>query len=115
MRKLVKSILMYGNCVKCGAIYSGSLADMGKMKISFSIDHIHEKADGGGNKDNKQFLCNDCHAVKSKMSILKRIELNRPISREEALELNEKFLKNKFVFAIEVMSNGKRIKKLRIF
>ena len=104
---LIEFAERHGNiCVKCKGIYK---RDAAYVKF-FSVDHIHEKADGGSNRrDNKQLLCWDCHRIKSRMSMLKRSELGRQISSEESLELNEKFLLGRFMFAREVIN--KRIVK----
>ena len=47
-----------GKCKKCGKKLTGDL---------FAVDHIKARALGGSESiDNKQLLCHDCHAIKTR-------------------------------------------------
>jgi hypothetical protein len=102
----------YGvECKKCGVVFQEGVSNI----EFFSIDHIHEKVDGGCNgSHNKQLLCWGCHRIKNKISVLKRNELGRAISMVEAFEINERFLKNKFMFVKdEVLNENMKMKRVK--
>lgn len=81
-------------CARCNA-FGVMLDGEGRLRRSIlSIDHIHEKADGGGSsKENLQTLCNNCHGMKTRLSSALRPFI--AIDRQKALIINERFLESR--------------------
>ncbi|MHB1764732.1 MAG: HNH endonuclease [Gammaproteobacteria bacterium] len=76
---------MLAECIKCGATEK------------LTIDHIHERQDGGIDEDNnKQVLCCDCHYDKTAFFYNSRITLKlRHLTMALSLIKNKEFLEIK--------------------
>lgn len=94
------------------------------IKKLITIDHIHEKSDGGTDKkENLQLLCRDCHAIKTKIFCLRRLELGIKLDEAYSHILNRFFLDGRFQFVkvdVDCYKDGKlictrKVKRVKLY
>lgn len=89
----------HGKCVKCGIVSYMLNGENEIIATRLSIDHIHEKVDGGSNdKGNIQILCIECHSKKTKLFAYVRYtykSANKDFTKDKASEFNKLWLEDK--------------------